>query len=53
MKKTYLKPDMQIVQLLHHHQLLHLGQIGNTLRRTGFRLCLETGSDSGIRCVTL
>ena len=22
MKKTYLKPDMQIVQLLHHHQLL-------------------------------
>ena len=22
MKKTYLKPDMQIVQLLHQHQLL-------------------------------
>ena len=22
MKETYLKPDMQIVQLLHHHQLL-------------------------------
>ena len=22
MKKTYLKPDMQIVQLQHHHQLL-------------------------------
>jgi hypothetical protein len=34
MKKTYLKPDMQVVQLQHQHQLL----AGSALRSTSTNL---------------